>query len=226
MYSSMLKVSDCLEILRHFDIKMSEPALRQAIRKKQIKNTYLPSKKEGVNIPFASLVHFMIPKLPSELAAFELGKFYYEQTMGSELLPTGSFGDLKSYLANGLLQNEYVYIAQLGNISSYKTLYVKVDYDSHIIHLLDDSDLDIGISVINAISPWLIKDIWLKLGEETSKEFINSTHVNLYYRSLSRYGQISGYCIDENGFVAAKEPLYQRFEDLVNKTKERKGNLY
>lgn len=221
MYKSILKVPECLDILRKYGVNMSEPAFRQAIRKNQVKNTFSTSKKEGINIPLASFMDFMIPRLPGNHAAFELGKFYYEQMIFSEPLPAGGFGELRSHIANFLFRNEFIYLSQLGDGQSYKSFQLYIDYDTFTIHLLDDGDVG-GISSINAISKMMVVDIWQKLGIDVNDELLEKTCVNIYYRTSSSYSSLVGFYLSElTSFGKPREPLYSRFEQLLtNKENE------
>ncbi|HGC5945072.1 hypothetical protein ACFJZL_01195 [Enterococcus faecalis] len=215
MNSNVLKVNECLDILRQYGINMTEPAFRQAIRKGQVKNTFSNSKKEGINIPLASLINFMISKVGGNHDAFELGKFYQQQIFLSQPLSTGRFGETKSYLAKTLFKNEYSYLIQSGTLGTYSAYRLYIDYQNHIIHLYDDANIE-GVSSINLVSEFLIDDIWRKLNEEINEELIRKTVVNIYYHSKSSYSQIVGFSGNPSiEFCKPKLPLYERFEKRI-----------
>ncbi|MEB5880129.1 hypothetical protein [Enterococcus hirae] len=218
MINNILKVNECLEILRKFGINMSEPAFRQAIRKGHIKNTFSNSKKEGINIPLAALMNFMISKLSGNHDAFELGKFYNDQMYLSQPLPVGGFGEIRSYLAKTLFNSEYIYLIQSGMSGTYASYRLYIDYKNYTIHLYDDSNLE-GISSINLISDFLILDIWRKLNENIDDEILEKTCVNIYYKSASFYSEIRGFCVNKtNSFCEPRYPLYERFEKQIKES--------
>ncbi|MCO5542038.1 hypothetical protein [Enterococcus faecalis] len=220
MYKIVLKVPECLDILRRFGLNISEPAFRQYIRKGQVKNTYLTSKKEGVNIPLASLVNFMLTKLPGLHEAFELGKFYSEQKLLSEPLSAGGFGEFKSYIARTIFKNEFIYLVQTSCERTYTSYHLYIDYDSYTIHLYDDGEVG-GVSAINSISSIEIIDIWQKLGIDATEEVIQKTCVNIYYCTGDHYSVVTGYGMSEqSGFSKPRYPLYEKFERLLTPRKE------
>lgn len=215
MYNDILKVSECLDIMRQFGIKISEPAFRQAIRKGQVKNTFSRSKKEGINIPTASLMNFMISKVSGNHDAYELGKFYMEQKYLSQPLPVEGIMHERSYLADALFKHEYIYITNSIQERFYKSYQLFIDYQNYTIHLYDDVKLN-GSSSINIISKEMIADIWMKLGIDIDKDIIETTCVNIYSDSGYHDFSITGfYGAGTEVFAKPRLPLHERFEKLM-----------
>lgn len=217
MYNNYLKVSECLSLMRQFDVKMSEAAFRQAIRKGQISNTIRASKKEGIDVPMPSLMNFMLSKISGNHDAYELGKFYMEWKFKAQPLPDGRIGKLESFIANSIGDNEYIYIGQFGNLTAYKAMNLCIDYENYTIHLLDDGELG-GISSINLISSLVVADIWQKLGVTPNDDVLSKTCVNIYFRTNDRYSHIQGFYLSKNiGFGTPREPLYEKYAKLIRK---------
>lgn len=69
-----LTVKDAIIYLSGLGIEIQEPALRTAIRKEEIKDTFLTSKKEGIEIPITSLHEFALKRTNNTLIAYEIGR--------------------------------------------------------------------------------------------------------------------------------------------------------
>lgn len=215
MYNNTLKVSECLSIMKKFNVHMSEPSFRQAIRKNQVKNTVLNSKKEGIRIPFASLINFLIPKLQGNYDAYELGMFYKENTFFSNPLTTSGIGEFHSILAPTIYSNEYIYVVENSHGGTYSSFRLAIDYENMIIHVYEDIDL-IRTSMINFINSIIIVDIWNKLDVEITDELLEKSFVNIYCSSRNTiYSTIQSYSLKTGEFTEVQKPIYSRFQELM-----------
>lgn len=220
MYNDILKVSECLDIMRQFGITISEPAFRQSIRKEQVKNTFYRSKKEGINVPMASLMNFMISKVSGNHDAFELGKFYMDQKYVSQPLPAEGIVRDRSYLAKAIFKNEYIYITNSTQGRYYKSYQLFIDYQNYTIHLYDDVKLN-GSSSINIMSKETISDIWMKLGVAIDKDILETTCVNIYSDSGYNNFHITGfYGEGSKEFYKPRLPLHERFKKMMEGDKD------
>lgn len=68
-----LTVEQSLDFLKENGIKMTSPALRQAIRLGNLEGAIIESKKEGYNIPKENLIMFMYMKKKDFRSIYKLG---------------------------------------------------------------------------------------------------------------------------------------------------------
>lgn len=218
MWPNTLKVKEALTFMREHGITMNEPAFRKAIRKKQIANTQIKNKKDGLNIPIESLIDFMIPKLSGNISAYQLGmsiqKLKYQQTV---ITPDNTFNTF-SLLLPYSLDNEYIYCLNTLHqfINNYQLF---IDYDNFIIHMYDDH-IRGGTYVLNKVNVTLIMDIWTKLSMDITNELIEKTKLIIYHQMRNNHSCIASYGLDENqkiGIITISDEnlYYKRFKNEI-----------
>jgi len=185
-----MNIKEAVSYLLNFKIKVSPAALRAAIRKGDIQNTVINSKKEGIEIPSSSLNEFALKKTSSPFVGFRIGyqqaKEEYTQNMISYQLGSR---DSNSFLFETQYDNNYIYIRNNFH-SGYNHFYLEIDLENKIIHLFDDLKFS-GTSAINMASVDLIVDILNKIGEKPDDDLLKDFILIIYTRS-NNVG--NGYC--------------------------------
>ncbi|HCZ39767.1 hypothetical protein [Brochothrix thermosphacta] len=220
MWPNTLKVKEALNFMREHGITMNEPAFRKAIRTKQMANTQIINKKDGLNIPIESLIDFMIPRLSGNIAAYQLGvsiqKLKYQQTV---ITPDNTFHSF-SLLISSSLEDEYIYC--LNNLHQGMNNYqLFIDYDHFIIHMYDDHTVG-GTYVLNKVNVSLIIDVWTKLSMDITEELIKKTTLIIYHQMRNDHSCIASYGFDENqniGIMTLSDEnlYYKRFKNEIKR---------
>lgn len=219
MEKRILKVKEAVSFLSKYGIRISEPALRRAIRKNQIKNTYMVNSADGVNIPLESLINYCIPKLPGYFEAYNLGLDVQREKFERNVITADS--SIQSMMISGIGDYDYLYLVR-NWYKGYKSLQVRVDYDNSILHVYDDFNFR-GTSATNLISPDIITDIWGKIGMKVTNSLINETRVFIYSQFYNEYSNIAEYSNDGDEFGFKKITDETKYEPYFKKLIDTRG---
>lgn len=181
-----MNIKETINYLQEFEVKMTAPGLRAAIRRGEIGGASKKSEKGEIDISISSVLEYALNKTHNRFAiyraGYEVAKRHYENSVIQHDL---SSKKLNTFLFEGSIENQYHYLIN-NPVEGFIHLLVKIDWSHSVIHLKNDLS-EGGMSAEYRVNVFIIKDILSKFMDKCSKGEMENTKLFIYTGPINEY---------------------------------------
>lgn len=175
----VLNIKEAINYLKQFDLKMTAPALRAAIRRGEIGGVEKASEKSEINVSVSSILGYALTKTNNKFSIYRAGYEAAREHYEKEVIEYNfNNSKIETFLFEGASANQYHYLVS-NAFEGFSRFLLKIDMKNSIIHLKNDIS-EGGTSAVNQVSSFLINDIFSKLNNDLTEEEIKKAKLFIY----------------------------------------------